>query len=40
MPAVQVFTKPVKVKVPQSCQTFCDPMDYTVAFSRPEYWSG
>ena len=28
-------------KVPQSCPTLCNPMDYIVCgFSRPEYWSG
>ena len=31
----------VKVKVTQSCQTLCDPMNCTIQeFSRPEYWSG
>ena len=30
----------MKVKVAQSCQTFCDPMDLSMEFSRPEYWSG
>ena len=36
----------VKVKVAQSCLTFCDPMDcrpsdFSVQkFSRQEYWSG
>ena len=32
----------MKVKVAQSCQTLCHPMNYTVheEFSRPEYWNG
>ena len=32
----------VKVKVAQSCQILCDPMDSTqsMGFSRLEYWSG
>ena len=38
----------VKMLVAQSCSTFCDPLDWTVAsqaplfmeFSRQEYWSG
>ena len=31
-----------KVKVAQSCQTLCHPMDYiqSMEFSKPEYWSG
>ena len=28
------------MKVAQSCPTLCDPMDYSMEFSRPEYWSG
>ena len=28
----------LKVKVTQSCLTPCDLMDYTMEFSRPEYW--
>ena len=28
-----------EVKVTQSCPTLCDPMDYTLEFSRPDYWS-
>ena len=28
------------VKVDQSCLTLCDPMDFSMEFSRPEYWSG
>ena len=45
-----ICTMKVKVKmlVAQSCSTFCDPLDWTVArqaplsmeFSRQEYWSG
>ena len=31
----------MKVKVAQSCLTFCNPMDYRVMeFSWPEYWRG
>ena len=30
----------LKVKVAQSCSTLCDLIDYTMDFSRPEYWSG
>ena len=30
----------LKVKVAQSCPTLCDLIDYTMDFSRPEYWSG
>ena len=30
----------VKVKVTQSCPVLCDPMDWSMEFSRPEYWSG
>ena len=29
-----------EVKVAQSCPTLCDPTDYRVEFSTPEYWSG
>ena len=29
-----------KVLVAQSCPTLCDPMDFSMEFSRPEYWSG
>ena len=29
-----------EVKVVQSCLTFCDSMDSSMEFSRPEYWSG
>ena len=31
----------LKAKIPQSCLTLCDPMDYiqSMKFSRPEYWS-
>ena len=28
------------MKVAQSCLTLCDPMDSSMEFSRPEYWSG
>ena len=31
---------PGKPKVTQSCPTLCDPMDYPMEFSRPEYWRG
>ena len=31
---------PVTVKVTQSCLTLCDPLEESVEFSRPEYWSG
>ena len=27
---IGLYKSEVKVKVPQSCLTFCDPMDYTV----------
>ena len=39
---IQYATGEVKVKVTQSCQTVCDPMNYvqSMEFSRPEYWSG
>ena len=30
----------VKVKAAQSCLTLCDPTDFSMEFSRPEYWSG
>ena len=30
----------VKVKDTQSCLTLCDPMEESMEFSRPEYWSG
>ena len=30
----------VKVKVIQSCPILCDPMDWSMEFPRPEYWSG
>ena len=30
----------VKVKGTQSCPTLCAPMDYSMEFSRSEYWSG
>ena len=30
----------MKVKVAQLCPTLCDPMDQSMDFSRPEYWSG
>ena len=30
----------LKVKAAQSCSTLCDPMDSSMEFSRPEYWSG
>ena len=29
-----------KVKVAQLCLTLCNPMDLSMEFSRPEYWSG
>ena len=28
------------VKVTPLCLTICDPMDFSLEFSRPEYWSG
>ena len=28
------------VKVVQLCPARCDPMDSSMEFSRPEYWSG
>ena len=30
----------VKVKIAQSCPTLCDSIDWSMEFSRPEYWSG
>ena len=30
----------VKVKVAQSCATLCNPIDWSIEFSRPEYWRG
>ena len=30
----------LKVKVTQLCLTLRDPMDWSMEFSRPEYWSG
>ena len=27
------------MKVTESCQTLCNPMDWSMDFSRPEYWS-
>ena len=30
----------VKVKVAESYPTLCDPMEQSMEFSRPEYWSG
>ena len=32
--------KAMKVKVTQSHLTLCDPLDLSMKFSRPEYWSG
>ena len=29
-----------EVKVTQLCPTLCNPMDSSIEFSRPEYWSG
>ena len=29
-----------EVKVAQLCPTLCNPMDSSMEFSRPEYWSG
>ena len=33
-------TAKVKVKVAQLCSTLWDPMEQSMEFSRPEYWSG
>ena len=33
------FPGKVSVKVIHSCQTLCDPMDFSMEFSRPKYWS-
>ena len=30
----------VKVKVARLCPTLRDPVDWSMEFSRPEYWSG
>ena len=30
----------MKVKVTSSCPTLCDPMDKSMKFPRPQYWSG
>ena len=30
----------MKVKAARSCPTLCDPMNSSMGFSRPEYWSG
>ena len=30
----------VKVKIAQACPILCDPMEQSMEFSRPEYWSG
>ena len=38
--SIEKVKSSLKVKVTQSCLTLCDPMDYTMEFSRPEYWSG
>ena len=44
--ALAIQTSKVKVLVPQSCLTLCDPMNYShqaplsMEFSRQEYWSG
>ena len=32
--------KKVKVLATQWCLTLCNPMDYSIAHSRQEYWSG
>ena len=37
---IQQLSCTVKVKIAQSCPTLCDPMDWSMEFSRPEYWSG
>ena len=40
LPPLPTFAHVSGVKVTQSCPTLCDPMDYTLEFSRPEYWNG